>query len=143
MRRENWTLLAICDAGESGLSPVQLQKTMFLLGREMSDAVGDGFYDFVPYNYGPFDARVYSDAEYLASKGLVDVGQPMGARWKTFRATAKGCAAAAEVESSIDPKAVDYLRDVVAWTQKLSFQALVKAIYTKYPEMRANSVFAG
>src|SRR5947209_2707195 len=70
MNRKDWTLLAICSANGNGLSPVQLQKALFLLSREMPNAVGN-FYHFTAYHYGPFDRAVYDDAERLAADGMV------------------------------------------------------------------------
>ena len=48
--RKDWALLAIANAGHGvSLSPVQLQKSLFLLGRELGSKVGANFYDFQPY----------------------------------------------------------------------------------------------
>ena len=65
--RSDWTLLAICAGGFRGLSPVQLQKTLFLLGKQLPEAVTADFYDFQAYHYGPFDRTVYVDAERLSN----------------------------------------------------------------------------
>lgn len=137
--REHWTLLAIAAAGGKPLSPVQLQKSLFVLGREMREAVGAGFYNFRPYNYGPFDSAVYADAEMLASLGLVNINQPW--RWKEYAATPDGMKEAGRVKSSAPPAATAYLAKIVAWAGSLSFQDLVRAIYARYPDTRTKSIF--
>ena len=38
---------------------------------------------------------------------------------------------------------VSYLEKVVDWVSSLSFPELVRAIYAKYPQYKANSVFTG
>jgi hypothetical protein len=43
MKRALWTLLAISVANGKTLSPVQVQKSLFLLGRMLPDEVGDLF----------------------------------------------------------------------------------------------------
>lgn len=142
MNRSDWTLLAICAANGQGLSPVQLQKTLFLLGRELPNAVGQGYYDFKPYHYGPFDRAVYSDAEKLAVAGDVAITQRPGESWNRYLATAQGCERAEALKTEV-PQAIAYLQSVVQWALRQSFQQLVRSIYEKYPEMRANSVFQG
>jgi uncharacterized protein YwgA len=140
MDRKSWTLLAISFADEAGLTPVQLQKSLFLLGQELREQVGNDFYEFSAYNYGPFSKLVYQDAEALACEGLVCVERPAGS-YATYRITPKGAARARQLTSDESTPAVEYLRIVVEWAQSLSFSELVRAIYGKYPEYRANSVF--
>jgi hypothetical protein len=68
MERKHWTLLVLAAAGGDPLTPVQLQKTLFLLEKERPEVSGRNYYRFTPYAYGPFDSRVYADAEILASE---------------------------------------------------------------------------
>jgi uncharacterized protein YwgA len=137
MTKRDWTLLAIAAANGEPLTPVQLQKVLFLLGRmKLKDA---NLYNFVPYNYGPYDATIYRDAESLEHDRLVSIRA--GGRWKDYSATPEGLRIAERVKRSADPDAVDYLDRVVTWARSLSFQALVRAIYTRFPEFRVNSLF--
>ena len=138
MQRDDWTLLAIALAGRTPMTPVQLQKTLFLLSKQMPNAVGDDFYDFRPYNYGPFDRQVYVDAEELSRKGLITIDTKN--RFAEYSATHAGVEAARRLAAGATV-AADYLSRIVLWAQSLSFQQLVRAIYAKYPEYRENSVF--
>jgi hypothetical protein len=140
MDRKDWTLLALASANGEPLTPVQLQKSLFILGREMPEQVGEDFYEFSPYDYGPFCADVYADAGELAANDLAAVEPSPGTRWNTYRATEDGVARARNLSRSV-PAPARYLSDVVGWARKLSFSALVRAVYAKYPEMKANSVF--
>lgn len=140
--RKDWALLAIAAAGGRPLTPVQLQKILFILGEEKADRVGRGYYKFRPYNYGPFSADVYQDADILDSMGLVDVDQGTASRsWSTYRATPEGISKADELRARAPSDAVKYLDALVAWAMKLSFQQLVSAVYERYPAQRANSIF--
>jgi uncharacterized phage-associated protein len=139
MHRRYWTLLAIAAAKGEPLSPVQLQKALFLLGAQMRERVSP-FYTFRAYNYGPFDANVYKDAEALGQEGLVLL-QLNPAGWTDYAATPKGLAEADRIRQEVDAEAAAYLERVVAWTRSLSFQQLVRAIYARFPEYRQNSVF--
>jgi hypothetical protein len=116
---------------------------MFLMEAEAKQLVGPYFYKFVPYNYGPFDADVYHDLDDLAARGLVTGGSPTGRSWRMHAVTPVGVDAAAKVKQTANAKAVRYLGDVVDWVSSMSFPQLVRAIYAKYPEYKANSVFTG
>lgn len=139
LERKHWTLLAIASANGASVSPVQLQKALFVLGRELPDLVGEGYYDFQPYNYGPFDSTVYEDAEALAEDGLVSINRPY--RWSEYAATPEGMHLAASLRERASPSAAQFLSDLVSWARQLTFQDLVRAIYARYPDTRAKSIF--
>ncbi len=136
-----WVLLALLHAKHHALTPVQLQKTLFLLGKRRSKDVGKAFYHFRAYDYGPFDVAVYTDADLLVDDGLVAVNTHGGRSLRYYHLTDDGVAEAKRLARSAPPKALAYLADVVPWAQQLSFNELVRAVYAEYPEMRANSVF--
>ena len=145
LSRANWALLVIAESGDRPLEPVQLQKSLFLLGRNMSGKQlhTAAFYCFSAYDYGPFCADVYFDAENLETAGLVEITRPEQARFRRFKATSNGRKVAEKLRDGLEPTARDYLQRVVAFTTSVDFNTLVSAIYKAYPEMKANSVFDG
>jgi DNA-binding PadR family transcriptional regulator len=140
--RQDWLLLALALRGGLPMSPVQIQKTMFLMSAEAKEYLGQGFYKFVPYNYGPFASDVYTDLESLASRGLV-TSSVTGRGWKIYAITPVGLTAGEKIKASANATAVAFLKRVVDWVCSLSFPALLRAIYAKYPKYKANSVFTG
>lgn len=132
----------VVAAGERPLSPVQLQKTLFLIGKNLKDTP-ESFYDFEPYHYGPFDAEVYSDAGDLEDEGLVLTVHSTSANWADRAITPSGLDRVAELKEDLPPHVPKYVDAVVKWAQSLSFSSLVRAIYEHYPEYRENSVFRG
>lgn len=48
--RRSWLLLAIVMSGKAGLSPVQLQRSLFLVDQKREEQVGAGFYEFEETN---------------------------------------------------------------------------------------------
>ncbi len=143
MMRKDWTLLTIVAADEHPLQPVQLQKSLFLISRNLPHHLlgSDQFYSFSPYDYGPFCSDVYADAESLEAEGLIAIQRPPESRFRLYQATEAGARRALALEGKLSPSAVDYVKRVVAFTQSLSFNQLVSTIYKVYPEMRINSVF--
>lgn len=143
LARQDWMLLALAAAGPEGLSPVQIQKSLFLLGKAFpKETGGSSFYRFKPYNYGPFCVDVYTDAERLSEEGLVAISARGGTWSRRYSLTGNGEGRVRSInESGMPAKPVEYLGRVVEWAQKLSFEQLVRAIYDKFPDQRANSVF--
>lgn len=142
MDRRDWNLLVLAAAKGEPLSPVQLQKSLFLIAKNLESAVGPGFYDFQPYNYGPFDALVYADAREHAVEGLAKVVATPGG-WSEYTATPAGIVEAERIESQVPREAAEYVRRIVEWVRRQTFQSLVRSIYEKYPDMKVNSVFQG
>ena len=141
--KRDWTLLAICAADGQALSPVQLQKVLFLLGQKLPKEVGGDFYSFKPYDYGPFDASIYTDADLLAKDGLVAIQTYPGQRWVEYAATTAGMERAEGLKKLANQAATRYLQEVVKWARGLTFQQLVRAIYAEYPKFAVRSVFKG
>ena len=133
MSKAEWLLLALDAAGSQGLSPVQLQKSLFLLGKRATTALSE-FYEFVPYNYGPFSREIYQDAKSLEQQGLVSVTPGHNAGYREYRITPTGHMRADHLWKRVDPQAAAYLRSLVDWAQRTSFASLVSAIYSEYPE---------
>jgi hypothetical protein len=142
MKRRD-VLLAILAAGNGrSFTPAQIQKAAFLVSRNAAHLVNDGpSFEFVPYDYGPFDVTVYNEAENLERFGLAQI-VPNG-RWRVYGATAEGIGHGNAKLAQMDPNAQKYIRDVANWVLSLDFATLVKSIYEAYPEMKENSVFKG
>jgi uncharacterized protein YwgA len=137
------TVLAALAAGRGAVhTPVQVQKLLFLLERNLGDTIGTHF-SFQPYHYGPFDQNVYNTLETLAARGFVEIVQELGDRWRSYRLTREGQQAGDDALACLHEQARIYAGRLSDFVRSLSFSELVSAVYAKYPEMRANSVFQG
>jgi len=142
MHRRDWLILTLNAAGRSGLLPAQLQKSLFLLDRELPNSFDQNSkYRFVAHNYGPFCKQIYDDAEELARDGLATITQAFGSNYPEYTITSRGQTVAAQIRQHAHPASLAYLESVVNWVKQRTFSELVRAIYRKYPEFRANSVF--
>jgi hypothetical protein len=137
--RQGYLLLALSKAPDGYLSPVQIQKAMFLLKEEAPKLVGQGFYTFKPYNYGPFCSTIYEDLSTLAAANLL-VTQSAG-RYPIYTITKEGLLASETISKKTDTVLEKYINDVVVWIKGQSFASLLHNIYEKYPKYAVNSVF--
>jgi len=141
MKRRDWTLLVLAVAEGKPLTPVQLQKVLFLIGQNVPQEHRPEFYDFVPYDYGPFDVTVYQDAESLQKDGLACIRPVPGRQWSEYAATRAGLEVAERIKKSLAPWITKYIQALVEWASNLSFQEIVRAIYKAYPAFKKKSVF--
>jgi hypothetical protein len=144
MNRQDLLLCILAAANGQAYEPVQIQKAAFLVNRNVPHLIDAGpNYNFVPYDYGPFDREVYSDASMLSLAGLAIIGASPRGRWNTYAASAQGLNEGTELLRRIKPAYRDYIEKVSAWVLGQSFGSLVRSIYDKYPEMKQNSIFQG
>jgi len=141
--KKEWALLAIAAGKGKPLTPIQLQKVLFLFSKEMPGAVGQHFYRFKPYNYGPFDAQIYVDVETLADEGFVTLLRSSGQTLTKSLITPLGLERSASLKAAAPPDAIGYLNSLVAWATSISFEDLLNAVYDRFPDYATNSVFRG
>jgi len=143
MERKDITLLVIESASDEGLSPIQIQKSLFLVAQSRLPELPPDFYEFYPYNYGPFCEEVYHDADALVEEGMVFNIPVSGQSWARYIITPKGRIRAEEIRNGAAEDLTKYIKAIVEWVSSLSFSGLLRAIYAKYPDYSVNSVFQG
>ena len=142
MKKEDFLLVVVAAAEGEPLTPVQLQKSVFMVSKSLRE-IPDPFYMFEPYHYGPFDSEIYADVDSLETEGLLVSIQSKKGRWRETAITPIGLRKAEALTKELSAPAAKYVREVVQWVQSLSFSSLVREIYRIYPEYRENSVFQG
>jgi hypothetical protein len=139
--KKDWALMTLSLAGGRPLTPVQLQKSLFLLGENVRPALPEDFYVFAPYNYGPFCQDIYQDVELLASEGLVTITRDPQYGYALYAATPQGVTQGQTQWQKLEERYQQYAKSVVDWVLPLSFSQLVSAIYKKYPNYQEKSIF--
>ena len=114
---------------------------MFLDAQESGADAGDK-YIFVPYNYGPMSAQIYSDLEQLVAEGLVAEKPVEGQSWVRYAPTEKGLEAGrrllAQESSGEVAKGLHRIKKEVA---SKTFKSLLEDVYERYPAYASKSVF--
>lgn len=139
MTREEFVLAAMAPGASYAYSPVQVQKLLFLLDRQIPRELQGPHFHFEPYHYGPFDSSVYHTLEQLAERSLVLIDRSRSPR--TFALTADGVEHGNRVLGTVAGPVRDFIVRTSYFVRTQSFSSLVSAIYKAFPEMRANSVF--
>lgn len=138
--RKDWPLVALGCAVDGKLTPIQMQKALFLIKMEAGQQLHGDFYNFVPYNYGPFDSAIYKDvARQEAEENIIT--ERAGNRWDAYFITVEGKRKASDLLREMDPDLRSYLSVVVDWVKERGFSELLQSIYQKYPDYAVNSVF--
>ena len=139
--RDRLLLLVALDGAPRGLDPVRLQKGMFLDAQE-SDAQEGEKYTFVPYNYGPMSAQIYSDLDDLLAEGLVEGVPVEGQSWSRYVATKKGLDVGQELLDRDSSRDVgEQLYKIKKEVASKTFKALLEDVYERYPDFASKSVF--
>jgi hypothetical protein len=120
---DDWTLAAIASS-RRGLTPAQLQKSLYLLGEAFPNELGPDFYKFRSISAGHFSQQIYTDAEALAKKGLVLIEVSEKDGWQHYAATTAGVIKARVLEQGLSPLVLQRLRRVVEWARNRSIDQL-------------------
>lgn len=141
MKKIEWNLMVIAAASGESLTPVQLQKVLFIVGENVPSVNRRNYYRFKPYNYGPFSKEVYSDAEDLVASGDVAIVQPPGQAWNNYRITPQGLERAERLREQLHESERSYIDRIVKWVRGLTFRQLLAFIYKQYPDYAKKSMF--
>ena len=142
LTRQDWLLLALSKSPDGRMSPVQIQKALFLFGQEAGDLIGTKFYSFKPYDYGPFDAAIYDDLRRMKNersrRGGMEIRPETG---RTTMITEAGQNVASGLEKDGESRLTEFLGRIVEWVKARSFSDLLRSVYAAYPDFAVNSVF--
>ena len=137
--KEEIILAALSASQNAVFQPVQIQKFFFLIDQKVSHRLGGKLFNFEPYHYGPFDKAVYTELDKLAARGLVEISS-QGLGRKSFQVTYEGRKFGEAALLQLGDLA-KYLSELSNFVRSMSFDQLVRTIYSAYPDMKKNSVF--
>jgi hypothetical protein len=142
LNQEDLLLAGMSASKEAVYTPVQLQKLFFLIDKEIGNRIGGPYFNFIPYNYGPFDKHLYDYLKNLENQGKVQILISASSSLPKYKVTTKGFEEGERVlNEGIEQKLSGYIKLLNEYVLSLSFSDLLSAIYKKYPDMKKNSIF--
>ncbi len=123
-------ILALLNEAGGEASHLETTKWAFLVRMETAHGGGASFYQFVPYQYGPFSFGLFQEVAAMTRDGLVE--ETSSKRW---RLTDAGRNEARRVESAAAAAA----RSIVRKFAGASSETLIDHVYRGYPWFTINS----
>src|SRR4051812_31050396 len=105
LNKDEYVLAVLSTAEGKPFTPVQLQKLFFLLDARASEDLGGPYFQFKPYDYGPFDSSVYHCAARLRGEELLDVDTSTSVR--RYALTPKGQQEGKSLLAKLNPRVQD------------------------------------
>ncbi len=134
---QDWLLIYLSECENKPLDPIRIMKGMFLHAQESPISPSEG-YAFVPYTYGPFTKNIYQDLDELEHRGLIR-RNPRGPRWDYRECTVSGLQQATLLRKTASPSALTSIVSIKEKILSLSFNDLLREVYTRYPDFAVNS----
>ncbi|HBN8509319.1 hypothetical protein J0M44_27615 [Pseudomonas aeruginosa] len=140
------------------------QKEWFSLFKRDIHLQDEEFYNFFPWNYGPFSKEVYEDLTFFTLRDFIrednadeDTTPEAASEWSqwistteeqessteyseaAFSLTEKGSKFTKNMYDNLSNDQKNILEKFKTETQKLSLRALLKYVYSKYPDYTTKS----
>lgn len=122
------------------LDRLRMQKGVFLLQEKGPNAWR--VFKFHPYDWGPYSRELAGELDELLSKGALEEKQP-GARYGSYRTASRVRERLRQYWDALSPAEQTLIKQVRRFVQTTSFSALLKEIYSAYPEYATRSRFTG
>lgn len=139
LSKRDWVLLLL---RQSPLDRIRLMKALFLIWHRSGRRI-NGFYNFVPYMYGPCSFELYQELEELQRQHLISQAPHRVPRWASYCLTPSGQSEAELVEQRVDNEVLSVVATVAREVSNLNFAELLQKVYTEAPEFTSQSVVSG
>ncbi|MFT4040941.1 MAG: hypothetical protein QM692_22350 [Thermomicrobiales bacterium] len=137
--RPDWLLLFIgADGDKHPLDQLRVMKGLFLLSLSLEPL--SGHYSFTPYDFGPFDSKVYRDLDELQARGFIDSTNVGIGRRRDFWLTELGRRRYIELQASVSGDNFDEIQAAKTYVTSLDADALLSDVYERFPEFRSRSI---
>ena len=124
-------LIYIISKANNDVSKFQLVKWSFLLAKEMSSPHLKTFYQFVPYQYGPFSFTLYHELNKLIGNGYLLSNNNKLKELQNSNTPKLNCALQNTIDNLIDK------------FSEISDNELQKFVYNKFPWYTVNAAITG
>lgn len=133
MNKRDLILQIFSLVNDKTLSPLQLQKLLFLVDEKLSiDINGTKFFNFEPYDFGPFDRQIYIELNALISTGQIIVHNGKVRQYQLIDDN---------FNVSIAENIKEKIKILADFVKKCTFKELLTAIYKEYPHTAIKAIY--
>jgi len=115
-------------------------KQFFVFVKEIKKEL-DPFFNFVPYDYGPYSFVLKELIDKLIKEGYIEIKQ--SDERKDFFLTEKGSVRAKRVFEKMDKKTEKNLFNLRKEATQLGYAGVLRYVYSRYPEFTSASKIRG
>ena len=131
MRTRQKIILSILLHSNRKPSQTQLMKWLFLLKQESLLKNDPAFYDFLPYNFGPFSFEVYRDINFLSNCSYLEKGE--------LSVSPELLPEILKIENSLSIMIRQSIKSHLESYGGISTRNLVETVYRRYPWFASRS----
>jgi len=136
LKRTDWILLLL---REKPLDRIRLMKALFLIWLRSGRNI-PGFFEFVPYMYGPCSFDLYDEIDRAGQDRLLTQVPGPNPRWSPYYITERGKKAADQASQDADAATLRLVRAVAQEVSELNFHNLLQRVYAEAPDFATNTV---
>jgi len=136
LTRQEWILLLL---REKPLDRIRLMKALFLVWNRSHRNV-EGFFEFIPYMYGPCSFELYRQLDQAQHLRLITQAPHVASRWAPYFLTERGIVNVEKLVGRVDPHTANLISNVVQEVSSLSFHNLLRRVYSEAPDFAVSSV---
>lgn len=138
LEKKDWLLLLL---REKPLDRIRLMKALFLIWHRSNRRI-DGFYEFVPYMYGPCSFELYRELDSAQQKQFVTQAPHSILKWAPYFLTDRGELVAADASKLVRPEVASLIKSVANEVYTEGFHDLLRKVYAEAPDFATQSVVA-
>ncbi len=138
---EEWVLAFVLAGNPSNPNDVEIRgkllfiKEFFVFVKEIKLDL-DTFFNFIPFDYGPFSFQLASILDHLIKSGLISVSEAQvktGKRYD-YKLTPLGAERSRGIYEAIDPNIRSRLEKLRSDATKMGYFSVLRYVYSRYPE---------
>ena len=124
---------------EKPLDRIRLMKALFLIWLRSGRNI-PGFFEFVPYMYGPCSFELYDEIDRAGRERFLTQLSGSYPRWSPYYITERGKKAADQASQEINATTLRLVRAVAQEVSELDFHNLLRRVYAEAPDFATNTV---
>lgn len=138
LEKLDWVLLFL---KHRPLDRLRLMKALFLLWHRSGRNI-PGFFEFVPYLYGPCSFELYSVLRAAQAQHLIARAPHEVPRWAAYHITARGERRVERILREAEPGAFSQVAEIAKEVHRAHFYDLLRQVYEEAPDFARQSLVA-